>query len=326
MYDIKQSTTAYELLFLLVLTSDHISPATAKAPTVTIRKAGGAFAAPAGAVTEIANGWYKVAGNAADSNTLGPLVLHATEAASDPTDVVYNVVAYDPQDAVALGLSRIDATITSRMATFTLPTNFSALSISAAGLVDILQTAADKVWGSATRTLTAFSTALALSVWDVLTANILTASSIGLKLKNWTLGTDNRALVSADAHSSGETVAAVAGAVGSVTGAVGSVTGAVGSVTGAVGSVTADVGITQAAADKVFGAAGAALPELAQGIPAATPSPRQGLMLLYMALRNLDQVTASEKRITNDAGTVIAKKALTDDGTTYAEAKMGSGP
>jgi hypothetical protein len=193
--------------------------------------------------------------------------------------------------------------------------------------VGITQAAADKVWASATRTLTAFSTALALSVWDVLTANILTASSIGIKLKNWALGTDNRALVSADVHTSGETVAAVTGTVGSVAGNVGgNVVGSVGSVTGAVGSVTADVGISQAAADKVFGAAGAGLPELAQGIPSATPSPRSAMMLLYMALRNLVQVTATEKRITNDAGTVIAKKALADDSVTYSESEMVSGP
>lgn len=50
--------------------------------------------------------------------------------------------------------------------------------------VVIPQAQADKVWLSATRTLTAFSTALALSVWDVLESAILTASSIGLKVKN----------------------------------------------------------------------------------------------------------------------------------------------
>lgn len=65
------------------------------------------------------------------------------------------------------------------------PTNFPDLSIEVTtGLIDITQAAADKVWSSATRTLTAFSTALALSVWDVLESAILTASSIGLKVKN----------------------------------------------------------------------------------------------------------------------------------------------
>jgi hypothetical protein len=55
------------------------------------------------------------------------------------------------------------------------------VAIEAAG--DFAQGAADKVWSSATRTLTAFSTALAVAVWDVLEAAIATASSIGVKLK-----------------------------------------------------------------------------------------------------------------------------------------------
>ncbi len=65
------------------------------------------------------------------------------------------------------------------------PTNFADLSIViTTGLVDITQAAADKVWSTAARTLTAFSTALALNVWHVLESAIVTASTIGLKLKN----------------------------------------------------------------------------------------------------------------------------------------------
>jgi hypothetical protein len=71
------------------------------------------------------------------------------------------------------------------------PANFASLSITAGGLVDITQAAADKVWGSATRTLTAISTALALSVWDVLEASIGTANSIGLKLKKFSFNGSN---------------------------------------------------------------------------------------------------------------------------------------
>lgn len=59
-----------------------------------------------------------------------------------------------------------------------------AVATDAIGAAGFSQAAADKVWSSATRTLTAFSTALALSVWDVLESAILTASSIGLKVKN----------------------------------------------------------------------------------------------------------------------------------------------
>jgi len=54
---------------------------------------------------------------------------------------------------------------------------------SVAADVGITQAGADKVWSSAARTLTAFSTALAVSVWDVLAAAVAVASSIGLQIK-----------------------------------------------------------------------------------------------------------------------------------------------
>ena len=65
--------------------------------------------------------------------------------------------------------------------------------------------------------------------------------------------------------------------------------------------------------------------ELAQGIPAATPTIKTALMFLYMALRDELTVTSSELGIHNDAGTKIAKKALSDNGTTYTEGKAASG-
>ncbi len=85
------------------------------------------------------------------------------------------------------------------------------------------------------------------------------------------------------------------------------------------------VDILQAAADKVFGASGATLPELGVAAPAATPTPREFAMLLYMAIRNKLDVTTSIKRVHNDAGAIVATKALTDDGSTYSEAEMISG-
>lgn len=103
----KQSQTAQPLQFLMVDSADHISPKTGLTPTVTLSKNGGAFASPAGAVTEIGNGWYKVAGNATDTNTLGPLILHATASGADPVDAEFAVVAFDPQDSVRLGLTAL---------------------------------------------------------------------------------------------------------------------------------------------------------------------------------------------------------------------------
>jgi hypothetical protein len=95
---IQQSTTQQALLFFMVLSSDHVSPATGLSPTVTISKNGAAFASPSGAVSEISGGWYKVAANATDSNTFGSIALHATAGTADNCDrEAWQVVAYNPQ-------------------------------------------------------------------------------------------------------------------------------------------------------------------------------------------------------------------------------------
>ena len=66
---------------------------------------------------------------------------------------------------------------------------------------------------------------------------------------------------------------------------------------------------------------GSTITELAS-IPAASPTMSQALALLYMALRNQIDVTASAKEIHTDGGTVLATKTLSDDGTSYSETKM----
>ena len=79
---------------------------------------------------------------------------------------------------------------------------------------------------------------------------------------------------------------------------------------------------------EVDGALDTSIAELGQGVPTATPNLRTLGMLLYMALRNkLDVATsgADVLEIHNDAGTRIAKKALTDASGDYSEAKMTSG-
>jgi hypothetical protein len=95
MAQIKQSTT-YNRMFLMVLSSDHLTGATGKTPAVTISKNSAAFAAAAGVVTEIASGWYNVALTVADTGTLKDLAFHITATSCDPTDFVDQVVALDP--------------------------------------------------------------------------------------------------------------------------------------------------------------------------------------------------------------------------------------
>lgn len=97
----QQSSTSYPVHFLLVLSIDHITGATGLAPTVTISKNGGVFGAAAGAVSEIANGWYALAGNTTDRDTLGELLIHVTCAGCDPVDFKVDIVMHNPFATIA---------------------------------------------------------------------------------------------------------------------------------------------------------------------------------------------------------------------------------
>lgn len=109
----KQSQTSYPLLFELVSLTTGLG-LTGLTATVTISKNGGSFATPAGAVTEVGSGWYAVAGNATDTNTLGPLIVNATAVgAIISTGTQSNqVVAFDPGAALATPTNITAGTIT----------------------------------------------------------------------------------------------------------------------------------------------------------------------------------------------------------------------
>lgn len=71
-----------------------------------------------------------------------------------------------------------------------------------------------------------------------------------------------------------------------------------------------------------------AIAELGVGAPTATPTLRTGLMLIYMKLAQKFSTQTSGTdalEIYNAAGTLIAKKLITDDGADYIEAKAVSG-
>ncbi len=118
MNDRQQNSTAHPIPFLMILSSDHLSPATGLVAgtslTVVISKDGGAFATPAGAVTEIGNGWYSLAGNATDRGTLGAFIVHATGTGCDPSDARGTIVGYDPFNGSNLGLTNLDAAVSTR--------------------------------------------------------------------------------------------------------------------------------------------------------------------------------------------------------------------
>ena len=186
-YHVKQSTTAYPLVFFMVDSADHITGKTGLTVTVTLSKAGGAFAAASGAVSEIGNGWYKVAGNATDTNTLGALALHATATGADALDVLYEVVAFDPQSATNLGLSALPTA--NPAANGGLPTvngsnhivgiqsnGISAASI-ADGAIDANTFATDALGAAAWSS--GATAEIADQVWDELRADHTAAGSFG---------------------------------------------------------------------------------------------------------------------------------------------------
>jgi hypothetical protein len=86
----------------LVLSSDHLTPATGKTLAITISKNGDAFGNPsAGATnaTEIASGWYYVDLSATDTGTNGPLIVLGTASSCDNSTIAYNV-GVDPANVV----------------------------------------------------------------------------------------------------------------------------------------------------------------------------------------------------------------------------------
>lgn len=108
----KQST-ARTIAVFITQSADHVSGLTGATLTITASKNGAAFASITPTVTELANGWYSLALTTAHTDTLGDLALHITATSADPTDLLMQVVAYDMTDATALGLSRLDAAISS---------------------------------------------------------------------------------------------------------------------------------------------------------------------------------------------------------------------
>jgi len=77
------------------------------------------------------------------------------------------------------------------------------------------------------------------------------------------------------------------------------------------------------AVDEIWNAAFAELPQAA---PSATPTARAAIMLMYMMARNASKSTSTERRILNASGTVIAKAPMSDDGTTFDQGGLVSGP
>lgn len=223
---VSQATASKRRMFWHLVGPDGITPVTGETGQPQISHSGAAFTATGiGAVVEIGQGAYYAELTAAAVATAGDVIrgrYKSANTAECPAHELVRVVAYDPDDAAALGLSRLDTAVTTRAAqtdataikaktdqiAFTTPGKVDA---AIQGAADFAQAAADKVWGTASRTLTAFGFAVDLSaaavtavwsaasrtltagvdltagaiasaaaaVWDVLVSTLTTAGSIG---------------------------------------------------------------------------------------------------------------------------------------------------
>lgn len=79
------------------LATDHLSPAPGKTLPVFISKNGAAFGNPAAGATtatEISHGWYYIDLTEADTDTVGPLIVRATEGTVDDVEARYYVAPF----------------------------------------------------------------------------------------------------------------------------------------------------------------------------------------------------------------------------------------
>lgn len=97
---LKQST-AYNIPFFMIDSTDSVTGKTGLSPTVTLNKNNLGFNAAGGSVTESGSGWYNLAANTADTATLGPLLLHATATGADPWDEAHQVLVDIPGGSVS---------------------------------------------------------------------------------------------------------------------------------------------------------------------------------------------------------------------------------
>lgn len=287
-------STAYTRAFLLIDSADHITGKTGVTPTVTLSKAGGAFGAAGGTVTEIANGFYKIAYTTTDANTLGDLAVHVTGTGCDATDFIDQVVAVDLADAVRFGLSALPNAAAG--ANGGLPTGNASGQVAVASLANGAITAA------------------------AIAADAITAAKIAdgaIDAATFAAGAIDNAAIATDAIGSAELAASAvteiqaaiaAGAIASVTGNVGgNVVGSVGSVaTGGIAAASFAAGAIDNAAiatDAIGSAelAASAVTEIQAGLSTLDASGVRGAVGLASA--NLDTQIAAVQADTDNIQT-----------------------
>lgn len=194
--------------------------------TITASKAGASFASITPTVTELTNGWYKLALTTSHTDTLGDLAFHVTASGAETLDFLAQVVAYDMADAVRLGLTALpNANAEASGGLYTRGSGAGQITQDANGRINVNVTA----YGGTAGTFSAGRPEVNTTHWGgtaVASANVLIDGAI------------TAAKIAADAITDAKvasdvTIASVTGSVGSVVGNVGgNVVGSVGSISG----------------------------------------------------------------------------------------------
>lgn len=130
------------VLLHLVDETDHFTPVTGESGgQPQISKVSAAYANSTNTLIEIGNGTYALVLATAECDMTGPLSYRYKSANTDEFVAAVLIVSYDPYSATSLGLSNLDAAVSSRSS----------------------HSAAD-VWAAGTRTLTGFGTLIA-DIW-----------------------------------------------------------------------------------------------------------------------------------------------------------------
>ncbi len=109
MDNILKVSTAKNIMVLMVQAADHVSGAAGLTLVISASKDGGAFGTITPTVTERGNGWYVLSLTTAHTDTFGTLAIHISATGADPSDLKYEVVAFDMASSTSLGLSNLDA-------------------------------------------------------------------------------------------------------------------------------------------------------------------------------------------------------------------------
>jgi hypothetical protein len=292
-----------------------------------------------GGFLHIGNGYYRldVPDLALAAGSDGVLI-HGIVTGMVVIGAYVQLVAYDPFDAVRLGLTALpNAAAEAAGGLYTRGTGAGQINQPANGRIDANVMTVAGTTQTARDLGNALPAAVPGAAGGVFIAGTNAATTVTTSLTTTFTGnlTGSVASVTGAVGSvTGNVGGNVTGSVGSVTGAVGSVTGAVGSVSGNVsGNVTGSVGSLAAQAktdvnNEVVDALNVDVyTEPGQGAPAVSISLAAKIGYLYKAFRNKITQTSTTLSIFDDSGAVVDHKAtVTDDGSVYTRSEISTGP